>query len=49
MTDAIVIAAVLGALIYLALRLRKKSGCGGGCECSAKDLKKPEPEHPPKL
>lgn len=44
MNDSIVIAAVLGSLIYLAVRLRKKPGCGGGCECSAKDIKKPEPK-----
>jgi hypothetical protein len=34
----LVIAAVLGALLYLVLRGRKKKGCGseGGCGCATK-------------
>lgn len=44
--QALAAAAVLGALLYLVLRMRKKTGCGGGCgpSCSAKDLKKPTPD-----
>ena len=44
MNDSIVIAAVLGSLIYLVLRLRKKTGCGSDCGsgCAAKDLNKPK-------
>ena len=50
MNDAIVIAAVLGSLIYLVLRLRKKSGCGSDCgsSCAAKDIKKTDTDHPQK-
>jgi FeoB-associated Cys-rich membrane protein len=33
----LVAAAVLGALLYLVLRMRKKKGCDGGCGCAKKD------------
>ena len=33
----LVAAAVLGALLYLALRARKKKGCDSGCGCAKKE------------
>jgi hypothetical protein len=47
----IVAAAVLGSILYLVLRSRKKAGCGGGCgtSCSAKSLgENAESAEPPK-
>ena len=38
--QVIVAAAVAGSIVYLVLRGRKKTGCGGGCgtSCAAKNL-----------
>ena len=33
----LVAAAVLGALLYLVLRSRKKKGCDSGCGCGKKE------------
>ena len=33
----LVAAAVLGALLYLVLRMRKKKGCDSGCGCAKKE------------
>ena len=35
----LVIAAVLAAILYLALRGRKKKGCGNDCGCGTKKPK----------
>jgi hypothetical protein len=36
----VVAAAVVGSIVYLVVRARKKTGCGGGCgtSCAAKNL-----------
>jgi len=35
----LVIAAILAAILYLALRGRKKKGCGNDCGCGTKKAK----------
>ena len=39
MSDYIVAAAILASVVYLIRSTRKKPGCGGGCDCPAKDIK----------
>ncbi len=44
----VVVAVVLGSIIYLVVRARKKTGCGGGCGTSCATKLTDKTDEPPK-